>query len=170
MLTRRRVLEVVVGALATAVGLVLAVPAAAFLTFPTRKRTVSGADEPLDVARLDALPEGKPVRVTVKAPTRRDAWTAFSDVTLGGCWLVRQGDKVSALSTVCPHAGCAVDWDQEGAAFVCPCHDSRFSLDGVRQSGPSPRPLDAFDVDVKDGRISVAWHRFKTATPKKEPV
>src|SRR2546430_4287912 len=108
MRPRREVLEVIVGAIATVVGVAIAVPAAASLTFPTRKRTVFGADEPLDVARLDALPEGKPTRVTVKAPRRRDAWSAFSDVTLGGCWLVRQGDKVSALSTVCPHAGCAV--------------------------------------------------------------
>lgn len=170
MTTRRRVLEVIVGAIATVVGVAVAVPAAAFLTFPTRKRTISGADEPLDVAKLDALPEGRPVRVAIKAPRRRDAWTAFTDVTLGGCWLVRQGDKVSALSTVCPHAGCAVDWDEGAAAFVCPCHDSHFSLDGEKQSGPSPRAMDALEVDVKEGRVAVAWRRFKTATPKKEPV
>ena len=170
MTTRRRVLEAVVGAIATVVGVAIAIPAGAFLTFPTRKRTVSGADEPLDVARLDTLPEGKPVRVTVKAPTRRDAWTAFSDVTLGGCWLVREGGSVRALSTVCPHAGCAVDWDEGASAFVCPCHDSRFALDGERQSGPSPRAVDTLDVDVKEGRVAVAWRRFKTATPKKEPV
>ncbi len=170
MTTRRRVLGVIVGAIATVVGVAIAVPAAAFLTFPTRKRTVSGGDEPLDVARLDALPDGKPVRVTVKAPTRRDAWTAFVDVTLGACWLVRKGESVRALSTVCPHAGCAVDWDDGAAAFVCPCHDSRFSLDGERQAGPSPRAMDALDVAVKDGRVAVAWRRFKTATAKKEPV
>jgi Rieske Fe-S protein len=164
------VLEWVVGALATAIGVAIAVPAAAFLTFPARRRTVSGGDEPEDVARLDALPEGKPVRVTVKASKRRDAWTAFSDVTLGACWLVREGGNVRALSTVCPHAGCAVDWDEAQKTFVCPCHDSRFSLAGERQSGPSPRPLDTLDVDVKDGRISVAWRRFRTATTKKEPV
>ncbi|HEX8952486.1 MAG TPA: Rieske (2Fe-2S) protein [Polyangia bacterium] len=170
MTTRRRVLEVIVGAIATVVGVAVAVPAAAFLTFPTRKRTVFGGDEPLDVARLDALPEGKPVRVTVKAPRRRDAWTAFSDVTLGGCWLVRQGGTVRALSTVCPHAGCAVDWDEGAAAFVCPCHDSRFALDGALVAGPSPRPMDALDVDVKAGRVAVAWRRFQTATAKKEPI
>ncbi len=40
MTTRRRVLEVIVGAIATVVGVAIAVPAAAFLTFPARKRTV----------------------------------------------------------------------------------------------------------------------------------
>src|SRR5258708_6949974 len=165
-MTRRRLLEMIAGAIATVVGVAIAVPAAAFLTFPARKRTIWGSDEPLEVARLDALPDGKPTRVIVKAPRRRDAWTAFSDVTLGGCWLVREGDKVRALSTVCPHAGCAVDWDDRRRSFVCPCHDSRFAPTGERMSGPSPRPLDSLDVDVKEGRVSVAWRRFKTATSK----
>lgn len=169
-MTRRRVLEAIAGVVATVVGVVVAGPAAAFLTFPTRRRTVFGGDEPIEVARLDALPEGKPVRVTVKARKRRDAWTAFLDVTLGACWLVRRGERVSALSTICPHAGCAVDWDEAGGAFVCPCHDSRFSVDGIRQAGPSPRPLDALDVAITDGRVQVSWRRFRTATTRKEPV
>jgi Rieske Fe-S protein len=170
MISRRRLFEVITGALATAIGVAIAVPAAALLTFPARKRTIFGADEPLEVARLDALPDGKPVRVVVRAPRRRDAWTAFSDVTLGAVWLIREGAEVRALSTVCPHAGCAVDWDERGAAFVCPCHDSRFAANGERSSGPSPRAMDALEVDLKEGRVSVAWRRFKTATPKKEPV
>jgi Rieske Fe-S protein len=169
-MTRRRLLELVAGALATVVGVAVAVPALAYLTFPTRKRTVFGGDEPLDVAAVDALPDGKPVRVVVKAPVRRDAWTVFTDVTLGASWLLREGDHVRALSTVCPHAGCAVDWDERGDSFVCPCHDSRFSRQGTPLSGPSPRPLDALDVTVVDGRVRVAWRRFRTATAKKEPV
>ena len=84
-MTRRRLLEAITGAITTLIGVAIAVPAAAFLTFPTRKRTVSGSDEPLDVAKLESLPEGKPVRVSVHAPKRRDAWTAFTDVTLGAC-------------------------------------------------------------------------------------
>jgi menaquinol-cytochrome c reductase iron-sulfur subunit len=168
--TRRRVLEALVGAVATAIGVALAVPALAFLTYPTRKRTVWGADEPLEVASLGALPDGTPVRVTVTAPHRRDAWTRLDHVTLGGCWLVREGDEVRALSTVCPHAGCAVDWDASGKSFVCPCHDSRFSTTGERLSGPSPRPMDALDVELRAGRVRVAWQRFKTASAKKEPV
>ncbi len=169
-MTRRRLLEVVVGALATMVGVAIAVPAAAFLSFPARRRVISGTDEPLDVGALGSLPQGKPTRVTVRAPRQRDAWTQFSDVTLGGCWLLREGDRVHALSAVCPHAGCAVDWDEPAGAFVCPCHDSRFSPAGERLSGPAPRPLDTLDVEVKDGRVRVAFRRFKTATPDKEPV
>src|SRR5207244_653194 len=119
-----------------------AVPAAAFLSSPTRRRTVFGGDEPVDVGAVAALRVGKPVRVTVVAPLRRNAWTAFTDVALGACWLVRQDDGgVRALSTVCPHAGCSVDWDEGRGAFACPCHDSVFAKSGVCVSGPSPRPM-----------------------------
>ena len=170
MADRRSVLKVICGAIASAIGIAIAVPAAALLSSPARRRARSGGDEPVDVGALATLKEGQPVRVAVKVKRRLDAWTAFTGVTLGAAWLTRSGEKVCALSTVCPHAGCAVDWDEKGAAFVCPCHDSRFDLDGERQSGPSPRPLDTLDVDVKEGRISVAWRRFRTATPKKEPV
>ena len=130
-MTRRRLLETLVGAVAAAIGVALAVPALAFLSYPARRRTVYGGDEPLDVAALGALPEGEPVRVTVTAPARRDAWTRLDHVTLGGCWLVRQGQSVRALSTVCPHAGCSVDWDEGRGAFACPCHDSVFAKSGV---------------------------------------
>lgn len=169
-MTRRRVLAWLSGVVATAIGVAVALPAAAFYSFPTRKRTVSGGDEPVDVAGLDALPEGKPVRVTVTAPRRRDAWAAFSDVTLGACWLVREGGDVRALSTVCPHAGCFVDFDEHRQEFVCPCHDSVFAKDGERVSGPAPRAMDRLVSIVAEGRVRVAWQRFRTATSKKEPV
>lgn len=169
-MTRRRLLGALVGAVATAIGVALAVPAMAFLSYPARRRTVYGGGEPIDVASLASLPDGKPVRIVVTAPERRDAWTRFTHVTLGGCWLVRDGGDVRALSTVCPHAGCAVDWDAPTGAFVCPCHDSRFSTTGERLSGPSPRPMDALAVELQGGRVRVAWQRFKTASVKKEPV
>jgi Rieske Fe-S protein len=154
--------------MATAIGLALALPAAAFLAFPTRRRVVYGGDEPIDVGALAGLPDGKPTRVAVTAPTRRDAWTAFADVPLGACWLLRQGEAVRALSTVCPHAGCAVDWDERRQTFGCPCHDSAFAATGERVKGPAPRPLDSLDVEVREGRV--LFRRFKTGSADKEPL
>jgi Rieske Fe-S protein len=157
-------------ALAGALGAALAIPAAAFLSFPARRHTVSGGEEPVDVGALDALPEGVPVRVQVRVPRRRDAWSLLRDVVLGGAWLLRRGGAVRAFSTVCPHAGCAVDWDREKSCFSCPCHDSRFDSDGRVTAGPSPRALDTLDVTVDKGRIALAWRRFRTGVGRKEPA
>ncbi|MEW5958090.1 MAG: Rieske (2Fe-2S) protein [Chloroflexota bacterium] len=44
-----------------------------------------------------------------------------------------------ALSAVCTHLGCTVA--RQGDELACPCHASRFSLDGSNLSGPAPRPL-----------------------------
>jgi Rieske Fe-S protein len=167
---RRRLLGAMVGAIAAAIGVALAVPGAVFLAFPTRRRTVFGGDEPIDVGPLAALPDGKPTRVSLTAAVRRDAWTALTNVPLGACWLVRTGERVRALSTVCPHAGCAVDWDERARVFACPCHDSAFDAAGARLSGPAPRALDALDIELRDGRVRVLFRRFRTATAKKEPI
>jgi menaquinol-cytochrome c reductase iron-sulfur subunit len=167
---RRSLLKWVGGALAGALGVAIAIPAAVFVTFPTRRRTVSGGEEPVDVAAADALPEGVPVRVAVRVRRRRDAWAAFTDVVLGGAWLIRRGDAVRAYSTVCPHAGCAVDWDKERDCFACPCHASSFGSDGSVKSGPSPRGLDSLDATIDAGRVSLRWRRFRIGVSGKEPV
>jgi Rieske Fe-S protein len=165
---RRSVLGWLGGAVATGLGLALAVPAAALLTFPTRRRTVGGADQPVDVGPLERVPPETPLRVSLRAPSLRDAWTRFADVTLGAAWLVRDGERVRALSTVCPHAGCAVDWQPEARQFRCPCHDSVFDARGERDSGPSPRGMDELPCEVAGGRVRVAWRRFRQGVPAKE--
>lgn len=43
------------------------------------------------------------------------------------------------LSLRCPHAGCLVK--EKNNEFVCPCHGSRFSLDGKVLEGPATSDL-----------------------------
>jgi Rieske Fe-S protein len=170
MAPRRGVLKLLGGALVTALTVVMAVPAVVLFTFPTRRRTVGGADEPIDVGPLAGLPDGKPVRVPVRAPRLRDAWNAFTGVTLGAAWVMREGDRVRAFSTVCPHAGCSVDWAPERREFACPCHASVFSPDGARVSGPAPRGLDELACSVDAGRVRVTWRRYRQGVPDREPT
>lgn len=44
-----------------------------------------------------------------------------------------------AMSLTCTHLGCAVNFDRRG--FHCPCHGSRYRIDGRVLKGPAPRPL-----------------------------
>ncbi|HEY3356097.1 MAG TPA: Rieske 2Fe-2S domain-containing protein [Polyangia bacterium] len=55
--------------------------------------------------------------------------------------LRRDRDGVAAFSTVCPHMGCAVAWEEAAREFVCPCHAARFAADGAPLAGPVDRPL-----------------------------
>jgi Rieske Fe-S protein len=169
-MSRRGLLKWISGTIAGALGVVLGIPAAIVLGHPVRRRTVFGADEPIDVASLSELPEGVPTRKTVRASKLRDAWAAFSNVTLGAVWLIRRGDKVEAFSSVCPHAGCAVDWDAQKSCFACPCHASVFGADGARQSGPAPRGMDQLECAVDNDQVRVTWLRFRQGVPEKEPA
>ncbi len=55
----------------------------------------------------------------------------------------------------CTHLGCNVPWDQTANAFVCPCHNSQFTPDGMVLNPPAPRPLDLFSVTIENGEVTV---------------
>ncbi|CAM3720160.1 ubiquinol-cytochrome c reductase iron-sulfur subunit [Alkalicoccus chagannorensis] len=72
-------------------------------------------------------------------------------------WVVRIDGEILALSPICTHLGCTVDWgtnDDHPEEFFCPCHFGRFERDGTNVAGTPPtRPLDEYEVDVRDGMI-----------------
>jgi Rieske Fe-S protein len=61
-----------------------------------------------------------------------------------------------ALSAVCTHLTCTVRYDGDTGTLFCPCHNGRFDLSGNVLSGPPPRPLETFKVDVSGTDIIVS--------------
>ena len=57
-----------------------------------------------------------------------------------------------AFSARCTHAGCALTGIRDGEA-VCPCHGSRFTMDGAVARGPAVTPLTARPVTVRGDEI-----------------
>lgn len=51
---------------------------------------------------------------------------------------------VVAIYKVCTHLGCIYDWNGPNDRFECPCHGSKYRLDGRRIQDPAPRNLDRF--------------------------
>jgi len=83
----------------------------------------------------------------------------------GRFFLVRQGEEFTALYQVCTHLGCLVRWDEDSQAYSCPCHGAKFTQDGIYISGPPPRSLDRFAVEVVDGRVVVDTGQRITGAP-----
>jgi cytochrome b6-f complex iron-sulfur subunit len=68
--------------------------------------------------------------------------------------IVREGNRLAAISTTCTHLGCIVSIADTG--FSCPCHGSRYDQDGTVTGGPAPKPLPWFKVTLApNGEIEV---------------
>jgi Rieske Fe-S protein len=59
------------------------------------------------------------------------------------------------LSAVCTHKGCVVNKVADGT-IDCPCHGSKFHLDGTVANGPAQAPLPTMPVTVEGTSINLA--------------
>lgn len=133
-------------------------------------RSGDGGGHWIQVADLSSLPtDGTPVRVSV-VTSRSDAWTRDAAVPVGVVYLRRTSPaQVVALHSVCPHAGCFVDYQVDRKAFFCPCHDSTFAVDGSINDprSPSPRPMDSLEVEVRGQGVWLRFQNFRPGIPGK---
>ncbi len=70
-------------------------------------------------------------------------------------FIVRLQEGFLALSAVCPHLRCIVNWNQVNKRFECPCHGAKFNEDGEVLEGPPPRPLDLLKLQIVEGKLVV---------------
>jgi len=54
-----------------------------------------------------------------------------------------------AFSAVCTHLDCTVQYKADTSQIWCACHNGLYDLAGNNVSGPPPRPLDAFAVNLR---------------------
>ena len=64
--------------------------------------------------------------------------------------------NLKAFSAVCTHLNCTVSYDQESSVIWCACHNGKYDLNGQVISGPPPRPLEAYQVNVRGDEVVVS--------------
>ena len=93
-----------------------------------------------------------------------DALASTADIPVGGGKILEDKEivitqpaagKFMAFSAVCTHQGCIVD-QVSGGTINCPCHGSKFKLDGSVSQGPATQPLSVRAVKVSGDQISLA--------------
>lgn len=87
-------------------------------------------------------------------------------------FIFREGKTLHCISAECTHLGCTVKMNRlnqakkvnvggreitEQVEFACPCHGSKYYGDGTNYTGPAPRPLDHFKLELapEDGQLVV---------------
>ncbi len=65
---------------------------------------------------------------------------AAGELAFGG-YAVNNNGKIDVFAITCSHLGCSIALNEKEKSFDCPCHGSRFHLDGTVLRGPAPVPL-----------------------------
>jgi Rieske Fe-S protein len=141
-ISRRGFFIAVTGIVGGMIGVVLGVPAIAYLLDPAFKLTAKEGWVP--IGKLADIQVGKPYQFSFTR-VQVNGWERTS--TSHGGFVVRKSDNpkdMIILNSRCTHLGCTVNWRDDAQAFICPCHDAKFSEDGVVLGGPPPRPLDRY--------------------------
>ena len=86
----------------------------------------------------------KPRLIEVPAPLPLNGVHTSHDFILFG-----RPEGGRAVSRVCTHLGCRLNYLEDKGYLECPCHQSRFSPEGKRFAGPAQRDLPLFEVTLK---------------------
>jgi cytochrome b6-f complex iron-sulfur subunit len=86
-----------------------------------------------------------------------------SDFKIGGVvpfrkektFVVRLEGGFLAISSVCTHLHCIVNWNELTKRFECPCHGAKFNEEGEVLAGPPPRPLDLHKLEIAAGNVVI---------------
>ena len=62
-------------------------------------------------------------------------------------------EVVRGVDPTCTHQQCTVDYDEGKNIFICPCHGSRYDLEGNVLKGPAEKPLRNLYASLASERI-----------------
>jgi menaquinol-cytochrome c reductase iron-sulfur subunit len=159
---RRTFLKWAVGILSAAIAAVLAWPIIASVIGPVFRLPKMYY---VKIGPIDSYPIEKPISTMFNLPTK-DAY--LNSTTPQNVWIIRHPSKdVTVYSPICPHLGCRYEWYSDAKKFICPCHESVFSIEGKVLGGPAPRPLDTLPHKIENGVLYVKWERFEVGVSEK---
>lgn len=167
--TRRGFLKIGIGVLGAGMAATALGPAGALIAYPLGHTTTSGSSEFVPVGRVASFQGEEPVKVDIYSD-KVDAWNRVIQVKVGSAYVLRHNGELVAMSTICPHLGCGIDYVADKKKFFCACHSTWFERDGSVEEGPSPRGMDTLDLQSDEKLVSIRYQRFKQGISEKEPI
>lgn len=89
------------------------------------------------------------------AEIRANSGRIFKFGSRPGILIRTPAGDLRAFSAICTHLACTVQYREEKQDIWCACHNGVYDLNGKNVSGPPPRPLDPYIVNVKADQIVV---------------
>jgi cytochrome b6-f complex iron-sulfur subunit len=75
--------------------------------------------------------------------------------------IIKDRPKIAeyAVSPICTHLGCTVEWNLDKNHFVCPCHGSQYDSEGRVVRGPAQRSLPLITVVIKQNQLRLVEYK-----------
>ena len=70
-------------------------------------------------------------------------------------FVYKKDEQIIVYDAHCTHMGCILNFNKEKKQFNCPCHKSRFDIDGTKLKGPAKRDLDRIIFKIKDKTLYI---------------
>ena len=100
---------------------------------------------------------GAGVQVSLAGSALADIGGAVLVESTAGVFLLARtnASAFSAVDAICSHESCTIT-GADGAAYVCPCHGSRYNRSGQVLAGPAKASLRQFATTFTDGVVTIA--------------
>lgn len=142
-LTRRAFAKVGMVAAGAAYAAALGYPVYRYLATPAERAALLAAVKEVALTGADKLP--------------KHAAMIFKFAGRPAILLHHNDDTWTALSAVCTHLGCTVQYEQDRDVIRCACHGGIYNArTGANISGPPPKPLMAFKTQVREGQVVIS--------------
>ena len=70
-------------------------------------------------------------------------------------FVYKKDNKIDIYDAHCTHMGCILNFNNKTNQFNCPCHKSRFDIDGTKLKGPAKRDLDKIAFRIKNKTLYI---------------
>lgn len=146
-MSRRQFLTYTLGATGGFLAAGITIPMIRFAVDPLLSSLGDSSDQKVvEVAKVGA----DPIEVKFMV-NQKDGWYESENELIA--WIYKEdGGDIRALSPVCKHLGCTVNYSKNDNQFICPCHDARYEKTGKNVT-VAPTPLDEYTVSIKEGFV-----------------
>jgi cytochrome b6-f complex iron-sulfur subunit len=103
------------------------------------------------------LQPGDELLINLDDPSSSNLNTVGGYIYSGNIIVARVGqEEYVALSKICTHQGCTIQYSSSSGNFPCPCHGSVFSPLGSVVNGPAPSPVEKFNVVLDNRQLKIS--------------
>jgi menaquinol-cytochrome c reductase iron-sulfur subunit len=150
-MSRKEFVGIVTAAIGSVMGVLVGIPTISYLIAPAL--TKESADAWIPAGPVENYPVDVPTLFNFNR-TKVNGWEKTVN-SYGVYVLHNEYGSFLALSNKCTHLSCRVNWKTDESAYICPCHDAYFAIDGQIISGPQPRPLDQYETKVEENTLFI---------------